>query len=101
MLTVEKIQNVIIPLAIQYKIEKVFLFGSYARGEATEKSDIDLRIDPGEMGGMAFSSFYLDTEEQLNCHVDIVTTRQLPKSFLAHIQKEEILLYDRQEHAAA
>ena len=47
MLSVEKIQKAIVPLAQKYGVDRVFLFGSYARGTATEKSDVDLRIDRG------------------------------------------------------
>ena len=36
-------------LGFQYGAERIFLFGSYARGEATVDSDIDLRIDRGSI----------------------------------------------------
>ena len=42
MLTIEEIKSRIEPIARQYRLNAVYLFGSYARNEATEKSDIDL-----------------------------------------------------------
>ncbi len=41
----EDIQRIIVPVAEKYHLKAVFLFGSYARGAATEDSDIDLMID--------------------------------------------------------
>lgn len=42
--TIEQIQEKINPLAEKYNLSAVYLFGSYARGEADENSDIDLVI---------------------------------------------------------
>ncbi|MDR3294725.1 MAG: nucleotidyltransferase domain-containing protein [Clostridiales Family XIII bacterium] len=33
------------PIAIKYQLPTVYLFGSYARGEATDDSDVDILID--------------------------------------------------------
>lgn len=43
--TTDEIKNIITPIAIKYNLKAVFLFGSYARGTASESSDIDLIID--------------------------------------------------------
>lgn len=101
MLSIGRIQDIIVPLARKYGVERVYLFGSYARNEQKNTSDVDLRIDPGDLHGLHFAGFYVDVEEQLGCKVDILTTRQLSESFLKHIQGEEILLYDRQKYSAA
>ena len=78
----------------RYGVDKVFLFGSYARGEATEQSDIDLRVDLGDMlRGLDVAGFYADMEDALGRRVDIMTTRQLPKKFLQSIRSEEIQVY--------
>ena len=54
MLQIEDIKRSVTKLAKKYGAERVYLFGSYARGEATEQSDIDLRIDKGSIvGGIA------------------------------------------------
>ena len=95
MLTVDEIHDAVIPLAEQYGLERVFLFGSYARGDATEKSDVDFRIDRGEMRGFQFGGLYEDMKEALQKDVDIMTTKQLDKKFLSEISGEEILIYDR------
>ena len=73
----------------------VYLFGSYARGEATEKSDVDIRIDRGTLTGFKFGGFYADLEDKFERKIDLLTTEQLDENFLANIKNEEILLYDK------
>ena len=43
--TIDQIQSIIVPIAEKYHLKAVFLFGSYARGTASDASDIDLMID--------------------------------------------------------
>ena len=43
--TLDDIEAKIIPIAKQYNISKVYLFGSYARGEEDENSDIDIALE--------------------------------------------------------
>ena len=44
---IDELRALISPIAAQYGVGRIFLFGSYARGQATENSDVDLRIDKG------------------------------------------------------
>lgn len=50
--TVEEIRNIVHEIAPKYGVERVSLFGSYARGEAKPDSDIDLRIEKGRIMGL-------------------------------------------------
>ena len=50
--TLEEIKSIIKPIAKKYGVERVYLFGSYARGDITESSDVGLRIDKGSLKGM-------------------------------------------------
>lgn len=94
-LDIEDIKTVVNKLAIEYGVEKVYLFGSYARGDASPKSDIDLRIDKGKIKGLfELSGFYLELEDALNKKVDVVTTDSLDSGFLELISKEEIVVYE-------
>ena len=43
--TVEQIADIVAPIAAKYDVSKLYLFGSYARGDADEKRDIYLRVD--------------------------------------------------------
>ncbi len=73
------------------------LFGSYARGEATENSDVDFYIDKGDIKGLLdYIGFVQDLEDIFNCHVDVVSTGIQDKTFLALIKKDGVLIYEKQ-----
>lgn len=76
------------------EIECAYLFGSYARGEATGKSDIDIMVVCPPMG-MKFYGIATELEEQLHKQIDLHTHRQLMKNekFLEHILKDGIKIY--------
>ena len=50
--TLSEIQDIVSRLARQYGAKRIYLFGSYARGDMNENSDIDLRIDKGAIQGL-------------------------------------------------
>jgi len=92
--TIEDIKAIVEPIARKYGVERVYLFGSYARGDVTENSDVDLRVDKGSLKGMfALCGLYTEIEEALQIKVDVLTTGSLEDDFLRKIQKEEVLLY--------
>ena len=95
MLSIEKIRDTVVPLAKQYGLERIVLFGSYARGDATEESDVVFRIDRGTMRGIEIGGLYEDIRESLKKNIDLVTTKQLDNQFLNAIKQEEILLYKK------
>ena len=47
-LTIGDIKRMIKPIATKYKVKEIYLFGSYARGEADESSDMDFLVFGGE-----------------------------------------------------
>lgn len=92
--TVSEIKSIVSRLAKQYGAERVYLFGSYARGDSTPASDIDLRIDKGSIRGFQLGGLLLDLEASLGVPVDLVPTSSLDQRFLDAIQKDEVLLYE-------
>ncbi len=94
-LTLRDIKKRVSDLGSLYGAERIFLFGSYARGEATVDSDIDLRIDRGHIKGWAIGGLLMDLEASLNKKVDLLTTGSLDNTFLDAIKNEEVLLYER------
>lgn len=94
--TVDDLRTIVAPIAERHGVDRIFLFGSYARGEATAESDVDLRVDKGKIKGfIALGSLYSDLENGLEKNLDLLTTGSLDKQFLDHIANEEVLLYDR------
>lgn len=92
--SISDIQKIVSDLARQYGAERVYLFGSYARGDMTAGSDIDLRIDKGSIRGLAFAGLLGDLEDALGTHVDLVSTAGMDEDFLREVQKDEVLLYE-------
>jgi predicted nucleotidyltransferase len=94
MLTQDEIRTAVALTAPRYGISKVYLFGSYARGDATEKSDVDIRVVGGdlptyfELGGL-----YEDLMEILEKPVNIVLTKNMSKAFSEMIKDDEVLIY--------
>ena len=94
--SIDEIRRIAAPIAAYHGVERMRLFGSYARGEATESSDIDLRIDCGGIHDLfAMGSLYIDLQESLNKGLDLVTTEGLDAAFLAKIRPDEVLIYER------
>ena len=92
--TLDEIKEKTILIAMKYGVSSMSLFGSYARGEATDESDVDLLINKGEIKGLIdFVDFIHDLENSLNCNVDVVTTSSHNKKFLEKICKDEVLIY--------
>lgn len=71
--TTKEIADRVSPIAKEYGIDKVYIFGSYARGEATEDSDIDFYVEFSKPLGLKFCSFFADIEASVGKNVDIIT----------------------------
>lgn len=73
-LTIKEIKERIKPVIEKHHIKDVYLFGSYARGEATRDSDVDIYCDKGDADTLfKMSSLKEELENALNKNVDIVT----------------------------
>ena len=94
-LTVEEIEEVAKPLAKKYHIAEVYLFGSYARGTATEESDIDLLV----LGGNNFIptklfSFAEELRRILQKYIDGYEIREInvESDFYEEVMRERRLV---------
>ncbi|MGM9606119.1 MAG: nucleotidyltransferase family protein [Oscillospiraceae bacterium] len=78
--TIENLRIIIQPIVEKYQIPAIYLFGAYARGTATDESDIDLLVDTtGTSLTSLFSlgALYCDLEEALKKSVDLITASSL------------------------
>ena len=89
----EEALNTIKKFADEYQIEKIYLFGSYARGEATEDSDYDLLV----YGGKDFKltmifAFAEDLRRALKKDIDVFEIHEVNEEseFYRQIMKERI-----------
>lgn len=104
---VNEISTIIAPIVESFGVEKVWLFGSYARGDASEDSDIDLRIEGGKVRGMfGLGRLYDELTNALSKSVDLVTTeglnhkanRERTKEFRRNIAEDEKLIYESKKY---
>ena len=93
--TIDDIKNKTTPVAKEFGITRMSLFGSYARGEATDDSDVDIYIDRGKLSNLLqYFAFVDELENVLHCHVDVVTTGIEDEQFLSAIMQEGVMLYE-------
>lgn len=72
-ISIEKIKEMTIPIFEKYPVNKAVLFGSYAKGEATNNSDIDLYIDTnGELRGLDFVGLLEILVDTLGIDIDLI-----------------------------
>jgi len=90
--SLEELADIICPVAASYGVDRVYIYGSYARGEADSDSDIDLFIVPGNLRGMALGGFYRDLTNALDKKVDIITDNADPR-FIDMISRDMVLVY--------
>ena len=91
--SLDEIKAIAAPLARQYGVAALYLFGSYARGEATSQSDLDFLVDRTGMEDLlALGGLYSDLEKSFDKPLDVLTAQMLSEDFRNAIQNEAIRL---------
>lgn len=103
--SLDEIRQIVEPIARKYNLKSVFLFGSYARGEAAETSDIDLIVDTVSTdikGLFALGELYCEFEDAFQKKIDLITLSSIEQAarlpsdvlFRENIKNERVSLYD-------
>lgn len=103
--TIQQIQSRVLPIIQKYRIPSMYLFGSYARGDATEDSDLDFLVDTTGTtltSLLRLGQLYCDLEEAFEKPIDLITVRSIMQSstmesdidFRNNVLKERVKLYD-------
>jgi len=88
---IEKIKEKITPILKQYKVTKAGIFGSYARGEQTKKSDVDILIEIGAWASLiTLIRLRRNLQEALGKKVDVVEYETIRKELKEQILNDEI-----------
>ncbi|MDR2558639.1 MAG: nucleotidyltransferase domain-containing protein [Oscillospiraceae bacterium] len=98
--SINEIKTIVAPIAVRYDVDRVYLFGSYARGEADSKSDLDFIIDKGRLRGLRFAGLWGDLQECFNKKVDLITSSSLneyekDEAFNRKIERDMVVIYEQ------
>ena len=92
--SLDEIKAIAAPIAKKYGVAAMYLFGSYARGEATATSDLDFRIERGRIRSLfELSALYNALSDCFQKDLDLLTSQNIEPEFLAAIRPEEVLVY--------
>ena len=93
-LTIEQIKNACFDIFKDYDVEYCYLFGSYAKGNANPKSDIDLLISVNA-SGLQFFEIVERLREKLKKKIDLLDAKELEKNIplVEDILKDGVKIY--------
>ncbi|MDO8686464.1 MAG: nucleotidyltransferase domain-containing protein [Clostridiales bacterium] len=93
--SLEKISEIIVPIARRCNIKKVAIFGSYARGDAHEASDVDILYELKTKRDLDSLSDFIDNlDKSLYKNYDLVEYNNINKYMKNDILDEAIVLYE-------
>lgn len=96
-LNIQKLQAAVTPLAVRYGVERMYLFGSRARGDHRPDSDYDFLISKGRVRSLfTHAALWQDLETALNAPVDLVTDTSSDNELIHQAKKDAILIYEQQ-----
>jgi uncharacterized protein len=84
----ERLRQYLPELKRKYPISRMGVFGSYARGEATENSDIDVAVELNGPMGLNFVAMANEIEDLLGAKVDVVPKRSIKPAYLPFVEKD-------------
>lgn len=80
-------------------VKRVYLFGSFARGEEKAGSDIDFMVELDGSVGLEFFCLYDELQEEFKKAVDVITDQEAEQMLTDHpassIMKDRVLIYER------
>lgn len=93
-LSIGEIKQICADVFALYQVEFCYLFGSYAKGKASEKSDVDLLVST-ETTGLVFFEMAERLRESLHKKVDLLDLKQLSNNehLLREVLKEGVKIY--------
>lgn len=93
----QQVQKIVAAYFANQPVLKAWLFGSFARGEETPLSDVDILVvlDRSKPIGLKFFGMWNDLEELLDRKVDLVTEGSLAPFAVESANRDKILIYER------
>ena len=76
--TIPELKTILSPVFAEHGVKRAVLFGSYAKGAATSRSDVDLVVDSG-LRGLAFFGLLESVATALDTPVDLIDVSQIER----------------------
>ena len=96
-----EIREKVVPVLLPYGVKRIGVFGSFARGEDTADSDIDILVDFDEprkrpLGLFTWVRLEREISERLGRKIDMVSNQGLNKYIRPYVEPELITLYEKE-----
>ncbi len=96
--SLSKIKNKIIPILKQNDIAKASIFGSYARGQANSKSDVDMMIEYKKKKSLLdLIGLEQELEEKIGIKFDITTYKAINYLIRDQVYKDQVVILNKNE----
>ncbi len=96
MITINEIRNKTRDVFIKYPINRVSVFGSYARGEQTDGSDVDFVIHDSSIGFLEMAGLREQLKSLLGTNIDLICDSDVSDVFKSIIKRDEVVIYEKQ-----
>lgn len=95
--TIRALQAAVSPIAAMYGVERMYLFGSRARGDNRPDSDYDFLISKGKVQTLFLhAALWQELEDALHAPVDLITDTSGDRELIEQVRKDSILIYEQQ-----
>jgi len=89
---IEEIRRKVIPILKKNKVVRAGIFGSYAKGKESKRSDVDIIIQPPKKMGLGFVGLKFELEDKLGKKIDLITYQSIHPLLKKQILDDEIKL---------
>lgn len=88
---IDQYRETIVPILLKNDVDKAGIFGSFARNEATEDSDIDILVHfKGRKGLFDLAGLELELEKKVRRKVEVITYNSINPLIKEHLLEEEV-----------
>ena len=95
--SLDEIKEKLAPIATEYGVNKILLFGSYSKGTANSESDLDFYIeDKGKLHSLLeLSGMILDLQECFECEIDLLSGKIEDSALFNNSHNEGVVVFDQ------
>lgn len=95
--TIDELKKLVVVPLVNFGVSRVGLFGSYAKGKANKRSDIDLLVLlPDSFDPLKYMELERNLSEKTGKHIDILEYRCVADYMADYIFESEVRLYDEE-----